>query len=185
MKKYLITFFFLTFLVGCQSIQYAYYDAYTVNSPVENKSQVVIKLDEDKFEKSSWLSTGYYFSEYDTTNISESQGMIYKYRSLYKNDLHFTQIYFVFKNPDWYFFDNAFGEDGRNFEFHNVDRETWSGGNIYETFAITLKNEDINILKSGDYKIKLVGKRGDKIIKIDSKVTNAFFDRQEQVNATF
>lgn len=169
--------FFVFVISGCQSLKHLYYDVYDVSFTPKQQSQVKIKYDYDKFEKNGWLSSDYYMSEFKENMYLN--GIIYKFRSYYNRDNKkpdFTQIYFVFKIPDWYFIDEVYGENGKRFDFSEIDREVWTAGNVYETFAITLTDEDLEELMKDDFDMKIVGKRGSEIFSISSVVSKAFFN---------
>lgn len=178
MKKIIITSILCVLLVGCKSLKIAYYDAHTVVNTPSAPSQVIINYDVDEFTQQAWLTTEYHHSDFKDNNYSN--GIVYKFRSLYKGGSpSFTQIYFSLKLPDWYFVDKAIGKGGHEFEFIRIDRETWSAGNVYETFAINLNESEMNFLKEADYDIKIIGKRGSEVITISSIVAKAFSQRQE------
>ncbi|EKZ9057761.1 hypothetical protein ACIL2K_004352 [Vibrio vulnificus] len=176
MKK-IITLALVMIIAGCQSLKHAYYDRINISNTPESVEAVNVTYDFDQFEKEGWLTSNYYMSWFE----SGTNGIAYKYRAFYKSESatlpEFVQLYFVLKSPDWYFVDSVFNENGFEYPVTLIDRDTSTGGNIYEYFAVKLTTAKLQELTESDLRLKMVGKKGEEIFPLSALVAQAFQDR--------
>jgi hypothetical protein len=161
-------------LSGCQTLKAAYYDIPIANNP-KTVSDVKSTYDYDNFQNEGWMNTEFYLTDF---HGYVNNGIAYSYRAYYKNEdrtkPEFVQVLFNLKFLGWYFIDSVYNENGVKYDFVQIDRKTVTGGNISETFAINLTNEQFKELQDNDLTLKMIGKSKSETFTLPKIVAQSF-----------
>ncbi len=174
----LITIIFLN-LISCAGI----INVKTKESVIE-KSTITI----DSFKKTYWLKAPKMRSnliiEGTKKDKAEWQVDMYFLRAMKEGkntNIDIIQIYVSHDGTDWYFFNHAVDDSGREMEFIEISKNTSSatryGVGIIEDFAITVSEDYLNSKVNDGIAIKIYGEQGNRMLKIPSFYIQGFLEK--------
>lgn len=85
----------------------------------------------------------------------------------------------------WYFIDSAADIDGNKLRVIQGGRDVDVGASVHESFGVEMTPEYLRSHRSTGMNIKLIGSRGEKIIKVSPEAVSAFDDVYERELAKF
>jgi len=123
----------------------------------------------DKYTKRTTIS-GPYFENDELLELIHM-------RTIDVGNLEYNQIYISTLQSTWNFYYTAYDHNGNKLDFVKIQHIVNDDSDCREVFAITLTNKQLNDAIKLGMNFKVVGDRGDRIIKISSYYFKGFMDK--------
>jgi len=137
-----------------------------------------ITVTKDRFKGQTWIESPLYRSRKGFTDTFPVQ---IKYRALYENNrMMFIQLYGTASGIDWGFFNSAYGVDGTEIEFIDIDGTVNASGGIVTTtehFALTIPVDYLEKMSQKDWEIKVYGDRREGVFGVPKSLSKAFLNK--------
>lgn len=99
--------------------------------------------------------------------------------------MHDPVLLYYIDASDWYFIDRAADIDGNQLPVIQGGRDVDVGASVHENFGVEMTPEYMRSHRSTGMNIKLMGSRGEKIIKVSPEAVSTFDDTYERELAKF